>query len=552
MGSATEAGVSPVLSWMTAGSLVTLPIAVVELSGPYTDLPAAAWLACAAALLVAACVRPIARARDPSVAASAVSEQLGAEESRSRLLAVAVLAAGLGVGSKPTVAPLAALALAIGGWRLRHELRALVAPLILAVAVATVTGGIWFIRNLIDHGAPLWPVSSTPWGDPIPPPIRAIHDSFLSHVSAMLDGRIGAYTRVLAGGVILLGAALVSPLWARRRVAGWAALIVVAALLIWAASPTTGISFDTALAVGATRFLLPGLLTAAGTVALAGRGEPGPRPGSTRAQAASLAALAVALAINLDRDAALPFPDVASGRSLLLPAAVGAAVALAAGWLVKAPAVAARTQHVRRIAPLLGLAVVAAAVAALMLPVAGYLAGHAGAGLGDAGLVRWLDSRAAFRVGHEPVLIGPVTVAVLTGARLAHPLVLIRASDRCPQLAYRARSSWVVIENVPEDSIVEHIKDSQLERGTNEDRAEEIAARTVNKERARSGESETASRTSTQDMSSSRRGGQRSGTSRAKGRTRDQLYNEARQLGIDGRSGMNKAQLEREVENRRD
>jgi hypothetical protein len=97
----------------------------------------------------------------------------------------------------------------------------------------------------------------------------------------------------------------------------------------------------------------------------------------------------------------------------------------------------------------------------------------------------------------------------------------------------------------------EHIKESQRERGTSESRAEEIAARTVNKERARAGESRTASRTSTQDMSSSRRGGQRSGTNREKGRTRDQLYNEARRLGIDGRSTMNKAQLQRAVDRRK-
>jgi len=97
----------------------------------------------------------------------------------------------------------------------------------------------------------------------------------------------------------------------------------------------------------------------------------------------------------------------------------------------------------------------------------------------------------------------------------------------------------------------EHIKESQREQGTSEGRAEEIAARTVNKERARSGESRGRSRTSTQDMSSSRRGGQRSGTSRPKGRTRDQLYNEARKLGIEGRSSMNKAQLQRAVDRRK-
>jgi hypothetical protein len=94
----------------------------------------------------------------------------------------------------------------------------------------------------------------------------------------------------------------------------------------------------------------------------------------------------------------------------------------------------------------------------------------------------------------------------------------------------------------------EHIKESQLERGTDEGRAEEIAARTVNKERARTGESRTRSRTSAQDMPSSRRGGQRSGRSGPKGRTREQLYNEARQLRIEGRSKMSKGQLERAVE----
>jgi hypothetical protein len=97
----------------------------------------------------------------------------------------------------------------------------------------------------------------------------------------------------------------------------------------------------------------------------------------------------------------------------------------------------------------------------------------------------------------------------------------------------------------------EHIKDSQLDQGRSEGRAEEIAARTVNKEKARSGESRTASKSSTNDMSSSKRGGQRSGTNREKGRTREQLYNEAKKLGIDGRSNMNKEQLKRAVDRKK-
>ena len=92
----------------------------------------------------------------------------------------------------------------------------------------------------------------------------------------------------------------------------------------------------------------------------------------------------------------------------------------------------------------------------------------------------------------------------------------------------------------------EHIKDGLLERGTNEDKAEEIAARTVNKERARAGEARQASRTSTDDISSGRRGGLRS-HSGSGGRTRRQLYAEAQRKGIKGRSSMNKAELLRAV-----
>jgi plasmid stabilization system protein ParE len=90
----------------------------------------------------------------------------------------------------------------------------------------------------------------------------------------------------------------------------------------------------------------------------------------------------------------------------------------------------------------------------------------------------------------------------------------------------------------------EHIKDSAADRGASASRAREIAARTVNKNRAQSGESATASRSSTHDMSPQHRGGQRSGNRRGPGApTRDQLYNEARQRNIKGRSTMTKSEL---------
>ena len=93
----------------------------------------------------------------------------------------------------------------------------------------------------------------------------------------------------------------------------------------------------------------------------------------------------------------------------------------------------------------------------------------------------------------------------------------------------------------------EHIKDGLEAHGRSEDLAEEIAARTVNKERARAGESRTASRTSVDDISSSRRGGLRSHEGSG-GRTKAQLYQEARRKNVKGRSTMTKAELERAVD----
>ena len=97
----------------------------------------------------------------------------------------------------------------------------------------------------------------------------------------------------------------------------------------------------------------------------------------------------------------------------------------------------------------------------------------------------------------------------------------------------------------------EHFKESAEKRGASTKRAKEIAARTVNKERARSGEAKSSSKLSRSDLPSGRRGGRRSGTGRPKGRTKEQLYEEAKRLDIPGRSKMSKAQLQRAVDRRR-
>jgi len=104
--------------------------------------------------------------------------------------------------------------------------------------------------------------------------------------------------------------------------------------------------------------------------------------------------------------------------------------------------------------------------------------------------------------------------------------------------------------NAKRERQYEHIKESQRKQGRSTERAKEIAARTVNKERARSGEAEESSRTSQRDMSSSRRGGLRSGTNRPRGRTKEQLYNEAKRKNIRGRSRMNNHQLQPALDGR--
>jgi hypothetical protein len=105
--------------------------------------------------------------------------------------------------------------------------------------------------------------------------------------------------------------------------------------------------------------------------------------------------------------------------------------------------------------------------------------------------------------------------------------------------------------NAKRERQYEHVVESEKQQGRSTKRAKEIAARTVNKERARSGEAKESSRTSRQDISSGRRGGLRSGTNRPRGRTKEQLYNEARKLNIEGRSKMSKQQLQRAVDGRK-
>ncbi len=144
------------------------------------------------------------------------------------------------------------------------------------------------------------------------------------------------------------------------------------------------------------------------------------------------------------------------------------------------------------------------------------------------------------------------------GTRIAYRLKR-EAGLRAALAGHRPEETSKEVEHVPPRGVkkgtkrarqYEHIKDSLLDRGSSEDRAEEIAARTVNKERARTGEAAEPSRLSGTDISSGRRGGIRSHRKGPRGRTRDQLYEEARRRNIRGRSKMTKAELQKALGDR--
>jgi hypothetical protein len=146
-------------------------------------------------------------------------------------------------------------------------------------------------------------------------------------------------------------------------------------------------------------------------------------------------------------------------------------------------------------------------------------------------------SRVSFDEGSPAIdQFAPVADASRVGTRPGSPLPLTKGSTMPTR-------SW----NDKRERQYEHIRDGLTDRGKPEGLAEEIAARTVNKERARHGDATSASRTSTHDLSSGRRGGLRSHRGQG-GRTKQQLYQEAKRLGVAGRSTMTKAQLERAVD----
>jgi hypothetical protein len=387
------------LAALAIAALVLVPVVLRGLVHAETDVPALAWLACTGAL--AACAR-----------------------GRPALLAPMLVAAALAIGTKTTVLPLAAIVTLAAAWACRSSLRRLARPLAAAAAVGFVAGGLWYLRNLIAHGSPLWPFVATPWGDPVPPLLDRVNFSLLERPRETLEGQWAIYRLTLSGGLVLLAGGLLAPAWAHRREVVAAAAVTLIALLAWASAPFTGAGAAPFLQVNTLRYLIPAM--AAGALALALSGRIGTR---TRSWAALVLTVALAWSAKTYMDDAyLP------GEGTLILATVVAA--LVAAFLLNARP---RT-----------LPVIAAVAATVLIGIGGhhYVERHARAGDFDSGVTSYFTGLPEWRDGKRPIAFSPTPIAVLAGNRLHHPLDLITAGEPCRQVLTRVTKGWVVVRDV--------------------------------------------------------------------------------------------------------
>jgi hypothetical protein len=406
----------------TAGLLVN-PMMVHQLNEPHNDLPMLAWVACTAALCAGAGRRP-------------------------QLMVPAVVAAGLALGTKPTPIVVIAGALAGGLLLARGSLRPQLPWLGAAAGVAVAIGGVWYLRNLVDHGSPVWPFADFSWGDPRPPFLHLVKTRFVDRPGATLDGRLGDYTNeiggawlMLAGTLIALAGALIARGLPRglRRTLVFVGVTAVLAFGFWSINPGTGLPTTARLfepegwPISTLRYLLPTMFAATVVVALAARI-------SATVRALALALLAVALGWSVVADARIGFPITPAPRVLI----GGAVVGLLAGAVL---------ELVRRRVRLRGALVPVAAalvIAVVVAPVSnGMVERHAGVrdstALGRE-VIAWFEDQGHLDGGHQRIaFIGRSLEGPLAGEHFTHPLQLIDRTASCKEVREIADRSYTVV-----------------------------------------------------------------------------------------------------------
>lgn len=403
--------VPPLAAAAAVAALGTLPVFVAGLNfdGPGTDLPAVAWLACAAAL---------------SAGAGAAA--------RPALLGPALLAAGLAVGTKTTVAPVVAVVLVAGAWRARSGLRPSRWWLAGGAVGGLLVGAPWYVRNTVSHGWPLWPFDTGPTGDPLPHAMSLFNVSFLDRPVATVSAFGTNYLKALGGAVGLVGGVLAIPLVTRSKAVLLAAAVAIASLLVWAVAPFTGIAHIgllEPLALTTTRYMVAALGACVVAVALAARDAP------ALGRRLAIGLLLAATAGSLAADGAIGFPSAPNLLDLLAGAALGAL----AGWVLpRRPSL--------RVAPGLALASCAVLVTLLLaLGAPGWLWRESEDASYNHALLGFMMAQPGFISGSQPVSFAPAVLASLAGPRLRHPVELIPAREPCPAVQARLRRGWVIV-----------------------------------------------------------------------------------------------------------
>ena len=404
---------------LAVAAVALTPDMLTQLHGPNTDLPATAWLVASGALCAAA-----ARER--------------------RLLAPAIVAAGLAAGTKTTVLPLLGILVVVTVLAHRRSWRQVRGPVLAGLSLALAAGGVWYLRNWVDHGSPLWPFVALPGGDPTPKGLSSIHYTLLSRPAATLRGRAHLYAEVIGGGVILIVAALVAPLIRRQRAVLVGAGATGVSLLLWASAPVTGITNDPRLAyysLTTTRYLLPVVAVGALTVALGTRPTPG--CGGERWRALLTLALGAAVVMDVALWHHIDSTLLPTARWLTLGAVVGLAVAALWGRL---DAVGRRAGV---LASLGGLAVaLVLGAGALSAAASGLVERHDRLATFDAPIVRWFAAQPGFDSASHPVLMGPVVISVLSGDGLQRSVQPLPASEPCGTVTSAlARGDWVILKD---------------------------------------------------------------------------------------------------------
>lgn len=403
-----------------AAAVLLVPLVAGAVGSLDSDLASAAW--------VAACV--------------ALCASVAARRSPPELLAFAILALGLALGTKTSVVVVGVLALALALFaspRLPSNRYVLI-----ALGGAVAVGGVWYLRNLIEHGSPLWPFVELPFGDPIPAGIDSLSTTFVSRPLATLDGRVGLYLDELGAAVLVLAAAIVLPLLSSDRRLLIGAAFVLLGVGLWSIAPATGETpgaGEPFFTVTGVRYLISTVLLAVIVVALVAR----------RTDPIGVAArviLGVAVVWGL-----VELASARAGTPPLLVLLAGAAAGALAGRLLPASLVLRRATSVAGVAAL-ALVVSLAAYPGIYLDRYGQRADE-----GDpiqppvviGILASWFEDQVDYRDGTAPVRFSTAIVGPLSGGTFAHDVGLIPAGTACAEVRADAAGGWVVVSVGPDE-----------------------------------------------------------------------------------------------------